>query len=411
MKQQNMILTSVLALVIASPSMAAVGDVITTGAQCTIGDLGVSSGTANATAQYSINSYTCAAGTYLPAGNGWSTDTQYTDNNCATCPANSYCPGSGNAQFTYSASNNQGITACSGTYTLSDTNSTSADSWYRECTTSDVAHSAAVTGRYYAGGATPNQCAPASTNGCVTGYHYVAAAAAPTLPAANAGPNYGSVRAKSYYTDEYGIQYCNYDDGCMDESEYTSSQLAEYNDLSNGEWKISWTSGATQGTMHGIASCNSTAGDNGNGNYNNDSSNWLRSGDTFNSESTGQYCWCKPTSWTPSGGGEQSLAAGWVLSADDVDADDCARDCAAGCALDVNDRTGFRAAVLGSISNSPTPAQCVANNITLSWNNENGTQFTSGSCTYDESLTVPSTHPDKRGYTFTGWQFVSPSQN
>ena len=204
-----------------------------------------------------------------------------------------------------------------------------------------------------------------------------------------------------------------YGSGDMDdnlpEDEYTAAQLAEFNDLSNGEWKISWTSGATQGTMHGVASCNSTAGDNGNWNWNNDSSNWLRSGDTFNSESTGRYCWCKPTSWTPSGGATQSLAAGWVFYDAGEDADDCAYYCAGYCAYGVGGYAGFRAAVLWSVG--ATPAHCRANEISIQWGNgAGGTQQTT-ECTYDGAVTAPAAQPVKRGYTVTGWKFVSPSQN
>ncbi len=389
MKKQNMILTSMLALVIATPAMAGVGDVITTGASCTINDLGVSSGTANATAQFTINTYTCAAGTYLPSGTSWTTDTQYTDNNCAPCPANSYCPGSGNAQFTYSASNNQGITACSGTYTSSDANSTSADSCYRECTTSDVAHSNTVTGRFYSNEtAQSNSCVPAT---CVTGYRVQSFNPTTDLP--STAPTDYRVKALS----ENGETY-DYEEGGTGLS-----------DLANGEWEEKWDGGNKTGKLRGIASCNSTEGDNGSWQWNNDSSNWLRSGDTFNSESTGQYCWCKPTSWTPSGGTEQSLSAAWVfLGSNTGGASNCANNCADYCADDVYNLADFRSALFGVVGAS---MQCVANTIDINWKNENGTVFTTGQCTYDETLTVPSTHPDKRGYTFTGWKFFIPSQN
>jgi hypothetical protein len=35
----------------------------------------------------------------------------------------------------------------------------------------------------------------------------------------------------------------------------------------------------------------------------------------------------------------------------------------------------------------------------------------SESCSYGDEITVPITPPTRRGYTFTGWKFVSPSQN
>ncbi len=328
MVKQNIILTSIAALVIATPAMATVGDTVNAEnpAMCTVGDLGVSSGTANATAQYSINSYTCAAGTYLPAGTNWTSDNQY-DNSCAQCSSGSFCVGSASSsdanasgKYEYSQSNAKGIQSCPSGYALSDAGSDAQSDCYRACATSDVPHSNAVDGRYYYGDV--NQCVPTS-NGCVNGYHYVAAAAAPTLPANNAQPDEDTIVAKG----NNGTRYCFLDE-CLDESEWEASDLAQASDLSNGEWKISWTSGATQGTMHGIASCNSTAGNSASAQWNNDSSNWLRPSDTFTSNSTGQYCWCKPTSWTASGGGEQSLAAGWVFAYDRGDASRCANGCA-----------------------------------------------------------------------------------
>ena len=102
------------------------------------------------------------------------------------------------------------------------------------------------------------------------------------------------------------------------------------------------------------------------------------------------------------------LSAAWVFRNDDEDASICAYDCADYCARNVISIADFRSALFGVVGAS---SQCVANTIDINWKNENGTVFETGQCTYDESLTVPSTHPDKRGYTFTGWQFVNPSQN
>ena len=163
--------------------------------------------------------------------------------------------------------------------------------------------------------------------------------------------------------------------------------------------------------MKGIASCNAVPGDNSN--------NWanastlpantnLASNSADANDSSRRYCWCKPTSWTPSGGTTTELSAAWVFYDDDGAASDCAYYCAGGCAYYVDADAGFRSALFGVVGAS---SQCVANTIDINWKNENGTVFTTDQCTYDESLTVPSTHPDKRGYTFTGWKFVSPSQN
>ncbi len=378
-----------LALVIATPSMAAVGDVITTGASCTIGDLGVSEGTANATAQFRVNTYNCAAGQYLPAD----------AIACTTCPANSYCEGD---TYEYNASSDQGATSCEDDwgdgFPYSDAGSDNADACYfvAPCPTISAAtacdpHAAtcaytndAITtnGRIYAEGESgPNMPKCSLDFTCGTGYTKSTPGSAITAPNSNAN----SYEYKSHI--------------------YPSGSNSQNNSsLSAGEWSATWNG---TGTMKGIASCNTVPG-------NNDEWTWAN-GSTLPANSnlaststTGRYCWCKPTSWTPSGGTTTELSAAWVFGGDYGDASNCADGCAYYCAARVYDYADFRSALFGVVG---ATMQCVANTITLNWNNEDGTNFESGSCTYDETLTVPSTHPDKRGYTFTGWKFVSPSQN
>ena len=55
----------------------------------------------------------------------------------------------------------------------------------------------------------------------------------------------------------------------------------------------------------------------------------------------------------------------------------------------------------------PGLAQCAANTININWNGADGNLFEAGTCTYDGPLVTPSTAPDKRGYTFTGWRFIT----
>jgi len=334
---------------------------------------GTGTGSVNATANFNPKSYSCAAGTYLPDGDNWTG----LDDGCQPCPANSYCVGSGNSTFTYSESGDQGIAACPTGYTLSDGGSTSANACYRTCTTADVPHSANVTGRYYSNEtAQSNSCEPTSTNGCVTGYSYVAGFNPSTsLPAT-------SQKGNSY---EY-------------HSHNNSNVSSNGSSMAAGSWSVTWTSGTNQGTMTGIASCNSTSGS-----YNPRNTS---AANTMNTSSEGQYCWCMPTSWTPSGGNAQNLSAAWVFLYDYDDADGCANSCARDCASNGRDAPGFRSALFGVVGASV--AQCSANTITINWGgygtNNNESQQTQ--CTYGGDVTTPSTAPSKRGHTFDGWTFT-----
>ncbi len=415
MRQTKIVLTSMLALVIATPAMAGVGDVITTGASCTIGDLGVSSGTANATAQFSVNSYNCAAGTYLPAGSSWSTDNQYTPYSdgddpiqCMQCPANSFCYGSEeDGIYEYSYSDAQGAVTCASewgdAYPYSDAGSDNADACYfvAPCPTSCAATAC-----------DPHADTCAYTNDAVTtnGRIYAEGESGPNMPNCKLDFTCGTGYTKSTPGSAITAPNSNADSREYKSHIYPSGTNSQNNSsLSAGEWSATWNG---TGTMKGIASCNSVPGSNDEWTWANPSTlpanTNLASNSADANDSSRRYCWCKPTSWTPSGGSEQLLSAAWVFYDGSGDASLCADYCASNCADVVSNRAGFRSALFGVVGAS---SQCVANNITLSWNNENGTQFTSGSCTYDETLTVPSTHPDKRGYTFTGWKFVSPSQN
>ncbi|MFQ6778349.1 MAG: InlB B-repeat-containing protein, partial [Alphaproteobacteria bacterium] len=170
----------------------------------------------------------------------------------------------------------------------------------------------------------------------------------------------------------------------------------------------SWATEFSYGVVRGIASCNTTPGtDVWSGNVT------IKPGDTFNQESTGQYCWCKITGYTPTGGTLQDLSASssWVIyGVDGGEADGCAGDCANLCARDLQRNDTFRPALLGSVGGGEPPA-CVANTINVTWNPENGQAATTNQCTYDGAITLPDTAPEKRGYTFKGWKLVTGSSN
>lgn len=132
--------------------------------------------------------------------------------------------------------------------------------------------------------------------------------------------------------------------------------------LTAGGWAVKDTNG---GIVKGIASCNNTmptiyntvnAGmSNGtmtseqamNTLWGSCESDAIKPGNTFSSSSTGQYCWCKMESYTPSGGSACNIASpSWVfIGADSVSG--CAFLCVNDCASYVMNRAGFRRAVFG----------------------------------------------------------------
>ena len=124
------------------PAFGADG-IITGGAgTCTVDVLGVydNNATANTIATWALNDYKCGAGQYLDE------DTLA----CITCPTGSYCPGG-----TYTVENaDEGTNACPTGYKNSDAGASSNTQCYTNCKVSDIAHATAVTGNdYYGSGA------------------------------------------------------------------------------------------------------------------------------------------------------------------------------------------------------------------------------------------------------------------
>ena len=134
-----------------------------------------------------------------------------------------------------------------------------------------------------------------------------------------------SITAPSPYPDKYG--YYGFDG---DKYNYTSPAL------SAGEWSATWNS---IGVAKGIASCNGTKGI---------SNSTSGSSDSFSTSTTGQYCWCKMTEWTPSGGTTQSLAGKWVFNHNYSSASDCAPYCVSYCTSHLSN-SSFRSAVFGAV--------------------------------------------------------------
>ena len=107
-----------------------------------------------------------------------------------------------------------------------------------------------------------------------------------------------------------------------------STNASIYGLTSTGTWAVKDTSG---GIVKGIASCNGT---NSLGEYDSCESDAIKPGNTFSSSSGGQYCWCKISSYTPSGGSACNVASpSWVFYDDNGSASLCASNCASSCAI------------------------------------------------------------------------------
>ncbi len=146
-----------------------------------------------------------------------------------------------------------------------------------------------------------------------------------------------------------GLTYDDSDDtayGYYSSNGIFSENASIYGLTSTGTWAVKDTSG---GIIKGIASCNST---NGGGVYDSCESNAIKPGNTFSNSSSGQYCWCKISSYTPTGGNVCNVASpSWVFSDDGESAYGCASACAMYCAADVMGHPYFRRAVFGVAAN------------------------------------------------------------
>ena len=114
----------------------------------------------------------------------------------------------------------------------------------------------------------------------------------------------------------------------------------------NNTWVVEWGSGEI---VYGRAKCSALSGDTNNGTYENDSSNWMATETQLTSASgDAKYCWCKMTSYTPSGGNQCNIAvSSWVYINNYTYAFTCAGDCAVDCADYGMYDPGFRRALFG----------------------------------------------------------------
>ena len=133
----------------------------------------------------------------------------------------------------------------------------------------------------------------------------------------------------SVNTDTYGYQNDSRGEGGVYSSDCTG--------CNDNEWHADFS----YGTVTGIASCNSTPGDNQDYTWTNPTT---ASSDSMSSSSTGQYCWCKMTGFA----GQSLSVAPWVFNHASDNADGCAGFCANDCAYRVAVTPEFRGAVFRS---------------------------------------------------------------
>ncbi|MBQ3784914.1 MAG: InlB B-repeat-containing protein, partial [Alphaproteobacteria bacterium] len=113
------------------------------------------------------------------------------------------------------------------------------------------------------------------------------------------------------------------------DGQYTAGE-SQYGLISAGDWALQFNNGDV---VRGIASCNDVSGSEQWETCNTDA---FKPSNTFNTSSTGQYCWCKMISYTPSGGSDCSVvSSAWVFEYDNGNESDCANECASYCAFDL----------------------------------------------------------------------------
>ena len=199
------------------------------------------------------------------------------------------------------------------------------------------------------------------TSGVQTSCVYDGALTPPTTIPTKTGYTFKGWRVKQADTSCFASQVCSLTGSAVngltydgDSSAYgynsNNGQFSEnasiYGLTSTGTWAVKDTSG---GIIKGIASCNST---NGGGVYDSCESNAIKPGNTFSNSSSGQYCWCKMSSYTPSGGSACNVASpSWVFISDNGSASDCADYCADDCTAFVVDYADLRRAVFGVAAN------------------------------------------------------------
>jgi hypothetical protein len=162
--------------------------------------------------------------------------------------------------------------------------------------------------------------------------------------------------------DNNGTAACFYDSF----DEVSCSSDLEFSSLSQHAWKVQ----TSTGMYEGIASCNSTIPSEyetlfgeamsqmqaGTMTFDDvmvyvyNDATMKRSENTFSSNSTGQYCWCKATGYTPNNGQNQcsNVSLSWLFIYDSGSSSDCARNCVINCSNNVFSVSAYRTALFSN---------------------------------------------------------------
>lgn len=451
-------------LFVVSPVFAAVSDFIFLSNQnevssCAIDVIGVNENIATAEPQWTINSYTCDMGTYLPAGDGWESDTQYSNNNCAACESGNYCIG---GQYTYNESTTQGTTVCDTGYTSSAGASVCSPEIYNinyvlnggstyilnggSTLPSGYTQLEYITFNFYtyidtgykftseiakiqfdfnmesynsSGGQMGGQNAPFTTSALLiyTNRLYVGNNTFPTANILSTGRHNVELSANS------GVVTV------MTDGQQTFSDTYTGSIQSTNSWPFGTYFTDSLNKIHGISGNlyslrlydnNVMVFDGIPARRNSDSELGVYDTVTntfFTNLDTGTFVAGPDINTYTYGIGttidfvptrDNSTFVGWCADAN-------LTSCAATQTISTTatgDKTFYAkwSCNTGYAANANNSA-CNANTINLTWQDASGDTHATNSCSYGGTLTTPTTAPTRRGYTFTGWRVVTPSQN
>ena len=467
MKKLSVLSSTLVVSMLSFGAYAALGeDVIEGGPNtCTVDVLGVTENdeTAYAIATWELKEYDCPPGTHL-------IENETGDYECAICPSGTFCMG-GNVTI---ESKDQEAAVCPVAYPFSDAGADSMEDCYINCTVANanIDHATSVTGKKYYGGDS-NTCVViecedgyevnveknlCEQTACPVGQHLepvmtvIKKEPIVAINPTNVAGSYARLDGTGSYYSDLGI-------------EQKESGLTENN---------TWVHVFTEGNVYGRASCQATVSavreyldapydaqrdisrldalldgditiENIPNNITDSMSNleFLKSvidryengeidkteayfelysvfysdkGVNYNTNSSGQYCYCQITGFIPNSGTKMDVSgAPWVLHEVKFDSDSqCQESCSEYCAKysvdNYPEMHGFVWALLDMFDKIETVNECRANIIKIDWNPDNNGAHTLNTCVYGGDVTLPD-DPKKAGYEFTGWKIDTSKYN